>query len=295
VADVEWSDLKILLALSRAGSVAGAARALGVDQSTVSRRLAALEESLAARLIVRGGREFSLTAEGRAMCKAAETVDVAVAEAVREVRVSKLDVAGTVRVSCPPAFVPHLIKALAAVRDRYPALVGEISGAYRTIDLAKGEADIALRAFKPTEPDLVARVLCKCDWAVYVSDAYAAEHGVPATFDDLPKHALVTYAPTMHSVPGLRWMDDHRGGATRISRVDNLELAVQLVAADAGCAAIPTFMAEPMRLRRAFPAPVWFNEIFCVYHASTRDAARVRAAVDTFVAYFDAHAALFAT
>ncbi len=107
----EWGDLKIILALSRAGSVVGAARALGVDQSTISRRLASLEECVGVRLVLRGRREFSLTAEGRAMCTAAEAVETAIGEASRAVRVAKLEVSGTVRVSCPPAFVPHIFAA----------------------------------------------------------------------------------------------------------------------------------------------------------------------------------------
>ena len=235
----DWSDLKIILALSRAGSVAGAARALGVDQSTVSRRLTALEESVGAKLIVRGGREFALTSEGRAMCKAAESVEAAIGEASRAVRVAKLDVAGTVRVSCVPAMVPHLFAALGAVREKYPALSAEISGDYRTVDLAKGESDIALRAFKPTEPDLVARKLTDIAWNVFASPSYVAAHGRPKTREEIPQHALVVYAPSMHTVPGLRWMDDHRGNAARVTRVDNIEIAAEVISSGGGLGCLP--------------------------------------------------------
>ncbi len=290
----EWSDLKIILALSRAGSVAGAARALGVDQSTVSRRLTALEESVGARLIVRGGREFALTAEGRAMCTAAETVETAIGEASRAVRVAKLEVSGTARVSCPPAFVPHLIAALAAVREKYPALVAEIGGAYRTVDLAKGEADIALRAFRPTEPDLVARRLGEAAWGVFASRAYIDAHGIPKTIDDLPTHALVVYDATMHSVEGLRWMDDHRGEATKLTRVDNLEIAAEVIASGAGFGCLPYFIAAKRTdLVSAFAEPIWQNTIYCVFHESVRDTARIRATSDAFAAYFEANADVF--
>ena len=291
----EWSDLKIILALSRAGSVAGAARALGVDQSTVSRRLTALEESVGARLIVRGGREFALTSEGRAMCTAAEAVEAAIGEASRTVRVSKLEVTGTVRVSCPPAFISHLHTALAAVREKYPSLVAEISGAYRTVDLAKGEADMALRAFRPTESDLVVRKLIDMNWAVFAARSYAAAHPLPPTLAELPQHALVLYAATMHGVPGLRWMDDHRGDATQLTRVDNLEIAAEVISAGGGLGTLPCFIAAKQHdLVRVFPAPVWTNTLYCVFHESARDTARIRAASDAFAAYFEANAALFA-
>src|SRR5436189_3806137 len=98
----EWSDFRILLALSRAGSVAGAAKELGVDASTVSRRLTALEEGVGTRLVLRGGRELSWTAEGRAALAGAEAMEATVGEVLRECREAKLQAAGAVRVSVPP-------------------------------------------------------------------------------------------------------------------------------------------------------------------------------------------------
>ena len=290
----DWSDLKVILALSRAGSVAAAARALGVDQSTVSRRLSALEESVGARLIVRGGREFALTTEGRALFAAAETVEAAIGDASRAIRVAKLEVSGTVRISCPPAFVSHVFSAFDAVRETYPELVGEISGAYGTVDLAKGEADVAVRGFRPSEPDLVSRKLVECAWAIYASRSYAGAHELPKTIDELPRHALVVYAAPMHSVVGLRWMDDHRGDATRLTRVDNLEIAAEVTAAGAGLVVLPCLIAtKHERLVRVFAEPVWTNTMYCVFHESARDTARVRAASEAFASYFEANAAFF--
>lgn len=95
----EWSDFRVLLALASAGSVAGAARELHVDNSTVSRRLAALEEAVGAKLIIRGGREFNGTAEGRTLLSAAKAMDSAVTQAMLSMRTAKAEVEGTVRVS----------------------------------------------------------------------------------------------------------------------------------------------------------------------------------------------------
>jgi hypothetical protein len=101
-ADSDWNDLKVLLALSRGGSVVGAARALHVDQSTVSRRLAALEETLGCALLIRGGREFCWTAEGRTMIGAAEAAEAAVLAGTRRLRSTRLASTGVVRVSTTP-------------------------------------------------------------------------------------------------------------------------------------------------------------------------------------------------
>jgi DNA-binding transcriptional LysR family regulator len=289
----DWSDLKVILAIGRARSVAGAARAMGVDQSTVSRRLAALEETVGAALVVRGGRELTLTAEGRMLQAAAERIDGIVAEASLALRAAKDDVAGTTRMSCPPGFLLHVMNALRAAREKYPALNVQVNGDYRTVDLAKGEADLALRAFRPTEPDLIVRKLVDLGWAVYASPAYEEERGLPATFDELPAHALVLYPVTMHSVTGLRWMDEHKGNAKEVVRADNIELAAQVVSSGAGLGVLPAFVATPHRLVRVFEENITVTTAYCVYHESARSTARVRATADALASYFEANAAAF--
>jgi DNA-binding transcriptional LysR family regulator len=291
----DWSDLKVILAIARARSVAGAARAMGVDQSTVSRRLAALEETVGAGLVVRGGRELTLTPEGRMLQAAAERIEAIVAEATLALRAAKDDVAGTTRLTCPPGFVLHVMNALRAAREKHPALAVQVNGDYRTVDLAKGEADLALRAFRPTEPDLVGRKLVELGWGVYASPVYEKAHGLPKAFDELPMHALVLYPVTMHSVPGLRWMDEHKGEAVEVVRADNIELAAQIVSSGGGIGVLPAFVAAPHKLVRVFEEHVAVSTAYCVYHESARSTARVRATADALASYFEANAAAFMT
>ena len=94
VSEPEWGDFKLMLTLAKQGSIAGAARALSVDGSTVSRRLAALEKAVGATLILRGGREFSLTPEGRSAVADAEAIDITVLTARSAIRTAKRDVRG---------------------------------------------------------------------------------------------------------------------------------------------------------------------------------------------------------
>jgi DNA-binding transcriptional LysR family regulator len=291
----DWSDLKIILAVARARSVAGAARSLGVDQSTVSRRLAALEESVGAALVVRGGRELALTAEGRLLLSAAERVETIVGEASAALRAAKDELSGTVRLTCPPGFTLHVMLALKAARERHPSLKCEVSGDYRTLDLAKGESDVAVRAYRPTGPDLVVRKLADTGWKVYASKAYQAARGLPKSIAELPAHALVTFPVTMHSVGGLKWMDDHKGDATEVVRVDNIELAVQVVASGGGIGALPAFIGSSRaELVPVFDEIVFSNAAYCVFHESARDTARVRAVADALGSYFEANASTFA-
>ena len=111
--DPDWNDFKVLLALGRGGSIAGAARVLEIDHSTVSRRLAAIEDAFGAKLLIRGGREFAWTDEGRTALAAAEAVESAISDATRCIQTAKSDAVGIVRVSVSPAFVPLLMPMLA--------------------------------------------------------------------------------------------------------------------------------------------------------------------------------------
>lgn len=287
--DPDWNDFKIVLALARGGSVAGAARELAVDASTISRRLAALEDSLGARLIVRGGQKFAWTAEGRAVLSAAEAIGAAALEAARAVRSAKVDTATPVIVSCAPGLSATLTRMLAAVKEKRSELTLQLRAENRAVDLAKGEADIAVRMFRPSDPDLICRQAFEMGWAVYASADYLAEHGTPASFAELAAHHLVRYVSAMHKVAGPRWLEDHRGAAAASVQVDNTEVAAHVVASGGGISVLPCAVAEVRKdMQRVFPEPVAFNTGWLVYHESARDSARVRAAVDVLTEVLDA-------
>jgi DNA-binding transcriptional LysR family regulator len=290
--DPEWSDLKILAALSRGGSFSGAARILNVDHSTVSRRLAALEDAVEARLIVRGGRELAWTAEGRTMLRAAQSIEGIIAEAARDVRSAKVDAEGAVRLSVPPGISSTLARVLPALREKHPLLAIELRAENRVVDLAKGEADIALRMFRPNEPGLVCRRAFELGWGVYASRAYLAEHGTPASVDDLPNHRLILYVEAVQRAAGPRWLEVHRGTAPAFGHVDNTEVAAQMIASGGGIGVVPCLAAlSHPQLVPILQNPIASSTGFIVYHEATRDTARVRAAVEVLLGFFEANAA----
>lgn len=291
----EWSDFKVLLALARAGSVAGAARELQVDSSTISRRLAALEEAVGARLLIRGGREFTWRPEGRTLIDAGETMEAAATRALRAVRTAKSEVSDTVRVSVAPGFVPVLVRhVLPALREAHPSLRIELDGGFERVDLARGDADIALRMARPDEPGLVACHVLDCGWCAYAAASYLEAQGRPATFDELPQHELVLYIEALHRVPPLRWMEAYRGTARELLRVDNLEIACQTISAGGGIAVLPCFIADAVpELRRVFPDCVAVNPGWVVYHEAAGDTSRVRVVADALKDFFRSHEVMF--
>ena len=278
----DWDDLKVVLALARGGSVAGAARKLNVDHSTVSRRLAAIEEAFGTQLLIRGGREFAWTSEGRTVLAAAEAMETSIIAANQQIRTAKLEVAGTVRVATTASVLPILVPALATYQKRYPALQFEFVASIERADLAKGEADVALRFAKPAEPDLIGRHVINVGWALYASKSYLAEHGAPDSAGALSRHRLVLYAESMHRLgAGLRWLEDYRCDETVIIRVDNLQSAEQLVSLGRGIGALTCTQGDAnTELNRVFPDPFAHHPGYLVYHVSLRDVQRIRGALE---------------
>lgn len=282
----DWNDLKVVLALARGGSVAGAARELKVDHSTVSRRLAALEEALGAQLLVRGGREFAWTSEGKVVLATAEATEGLVAAAARQLRLARQEVGGTVRVSTTPSMLAVLGPVLPQFQSRYPSLDFEFLASQARVDLAKGAADIAVRFGESSEPDLVQRFVAEAGFALYASKAYVAQHGAPESPGQLGDHRLVLYIEPMHHYgPGLRWLEEHRREGTGITRVDSLQGAEQLLAHGRGIGSLPVYIGDRnSELQRVLPGPIAQARCYLVYHESLRDAARVRAAIEVLAA-----------
>ena len=286
--ELDWGDFKLLLALSRGGSVAGAARVLGVDSSTISRRLAAMERAVGACLVLRGGRDFSFTAEGKTAVSAAEAMEKIVVSAATSILEAKTEIDGVVRISSVPSLVRVLMPLPAIVSDKHPRLSIELNAATRLIDLAKGEADIAIRMVRPTEIDLIAKRAFEAAVAVYASKDYAAKHGLPACFEELNQHRLVQYVESMLHLPWLRWIENYANKNAPHTRVDTTEMAFTLIASGAGIGVLSCYSGDiSPDLVRVFPEPIASTSGWIVYHETARNSARIRAVVEILAEFFD--------
>ncbi len=289
MAEAEWNDFKILLALSRGGSIAGAARLLGVDNSTVSRRLAAVEAALGTCLIVRGGGEFVFTQEGKSALAAAEAMDAAAVAAVSNIRTAKHELDGVVRISCISSMLRALMPFQALVSEQHPKLSVELDSAQRFVDLAKGEADIAIRMIKkPTELDVVPTH--PFDWAeaAFASKSYLETHGCPQCPEELVNHNLVQYVESLWDLPPKGWIEKYARKDRPSLRVESTEMAYSVIAQGAGIGVIACYYGDiSPELVRVFPEPVFSTTGWIVYHESKRGSARVRTVVDMLGKYLD--------
>jgi DNA-binding transcriptional LysR family regulator len=189
----DWGDLRFFLAVARAGSTLAAARELGVNQTTVARRIAALEESLGLRLFDRNQDGYCVSEAGAEFVPYAERVAGEAVTFSRLVEQRKRNFSGVVRLTTPDALANLLVTpALAEFIELYPDIGVEVIGTDARLDLSRGEADIALRAGKmPSDPGVVVRKLAECPWGIYCSDSYAKKHGMPKSLAEVNDHYMV--------------------------------------------------------------------------------------------------------
>jgi DNA-binding transcriptional LysR family regulator len=183
-----WDDLKYFLAFARTGSLGAAANALGVNQSTVQRRLAELEERLGRRLVTRHHFGYGLTAPGQELQRSAEHVEMAATAFEREAAACDKSVTGTIRVTTTGSIADRLRKTLLidAFQSRHRELMLQLVISDRCLDLSKGEADLAIRAGEPTDEDLVGRKITEVQWAVYAGKSFLSV----TEFLNMPKTSI---------------------------------------------------------------------------------------------------------
>jgi DNA-binding transcriptional LysR family regulator len=282
----DWSDFRVLLALGRAGSVAGAARHLGVDSSTVSRRLAAAEKAFEAVLIVRDAGTFALTTEGAAAFAAAEAMEAAVGTARATIRNARNALAGIVRIACPPVAIGYLAGFPEMVAMAHPGLGVELLSGRAPVDLAKGEADISIRAVRPTDMDLVVAHGFQLGSGVYAARSYLEAHGRPATLAEIAGHRLVRYADVFLHLPAFAWIEQFAEPGAPTVRIDNTDLAQRMIATGAGIGVLFCVSGDADdRLVRVFDEPIDRIGVNIVYHQSMRGSVRVRAVLDHLIRF----------
>lgn len=242
----DWNDLRHLIAVSRSGSTLAAARALGVNQSTVHRRLVELERRTGLGLVRRQPAGYRLSELGETLIDHVLAVETAVENLERKIRSLKLDLEGTIRLTCPEPTVPRIAACglIDRFHMRYPRLVVEFVTSDRYLDLAKGEADVAFRSGEPVDERLVGRKICDSVWAVYASKSYIQKRGRPESIADLANHALIGFDGIMKGHRVAKWLPTAVPDARIVSRSSSMLGAVSSVKAGVGIAPLPTTLGD---------------------------------------------------
>ncbi|WP_375254246.1 LysR family transcriptional regulator [Yoonia sp.] len=242
----DWGDARVFLAVAREGSTLAAARVLGINQTTVSRRIDVLEHVLGVALFEKTTRGARTTEAGKALLTAAEALEAAALTFEALAIEQSLRDAPPIRLTAfDNAMAGSLGKIIAAFSEENPDISFEFIASERILDLCKGEADVALR-LSPAIADerLIVTRLGDHAWTYYASKAYAAKNGVPKAYvDDL--------AP--HKVALLAHISSKRRGVMRCATADDLRMAI---AAGQAIGPLPTFEGDKNpNLVRCFPPP----------------------------------------
>jgi DNA-binding transcriptional LysR family regulator len=283
---MNWDDLRYFLAIHRAGSLVAAARQLNVNPTTVGRRLEALERELKSPLFHRTPSGYQSTEAGLELLPRAERIEQEMLAVERELDGADQRVDGTVRLSATEMMATRFIMPhLPALRERHPRLQLELLCTQRSVDLARREADIALRLARPREPNLIARQLADIPLSLYAAHSYLARRGTPQDAgEQLAGQDVLMFADTPAFAIENTWLERRSRDAAVVLRSDSVSSIYSAVVAGAGIALLPRVVADldPALVRiptRDAPQP---RTIWQTIHEDLRGSARVRA-VTTFL------------
>jgi DNA-binding transcriptional LysR family regulator len=242
----DWNDLKAFLAVARGGSTLAGAKQLGVNQTTVARRIESLEHDLGLKLFERGQTGSRLTEEGEALIPEAEKVEQAAIRFENFAAGQRRGVSGGLRLTTNELVANTMvIPALVEFRKIHPDVQVDLVITDRSLDLAAGEADLAIRTSQALAvSDLVARKICDHEMALYCSRDYATRRGVPASLSDLQSHDLIDMALEDGEMASSSWMMRQAGGKPPITRCNNMASLVHAVKAGLGVGALPCTIGD---------------------------------------------------
>ncbi len=281
---MDWNDLRFFLSVARSGSLTQTAAAMGVSQSTVSRRIGELEASVGMTLFARHATGYFLTDEGREVLRHAEVVEDGILALERGAAGLDKTPTGTVRVATSENLASDLIiPALPVFRERFPGICLELITSNTTANLSRREADIALRVVRPERGNLKVRRVGHMTYSVYGSrdylDAHPAMPGEP-----LEGRHIITWDESHAHLPAANWLAQTHPGCKVALVTTSLPTQIAAVRAGLGLAVIPDFLATGDDLVRVVPPEELFsNEVWLVTHADLVASARVRA-VSEFLA-----------
>lgn len=242
---MDWDHFRFFLALARAERLITAARRLGVDHTTVARRIKALEQQVGQPLFLRTPQGYVLTEAGRHLLPAAEFMENAYASINQLQPAAAEQLSGQVRVGATEAYgVLMLSKQLARLSERYPHLQIDLLALPRALQLSRNEADIVITLERPEKGPFIITRLTDYELRLYASPAYLAQHAPIRAKDDLKQHRFVTYVNDLLFSNELNFLAELVPTSHGHWRSTSVLAQQEAVAHGAGIAILPDFAAQ---------------------------------------------------
>jgi DNA-binding transcriptional LysR family regulator len=279
---MDWDGLQAFLAVARSGRVSAAARRLGVEHTTVARRIDGLEKTLGVSLFYRTSRGYLLTPEGQSVVSPVEAIEQAALAVEARAREQSGTLAGRVRIAMPPEFGSHwLAPRLGAFRTIHPQIHLQILVGTRQRDLARGEAELAIQPPRPTQTGMLAVRLARVAVGLY-----AARHLIGGKRlrirkpTDLRGLCLFTYTPPFQVLQEARWFQPILESATIALESNSTHSLLAAARAGSGVAVLPRFVAREHDDLVAVSDDVASHDLLLITHPEVRRNPNVRATAD---------------
>lgn len=275
----DWNDLKYLLAIARHGSSLAAARSLGVNQSTVQRRISELERRLGCALVERQQSGYRLTVLAEHLHPFAESVASAASAFEQHARTAVLSTSSVLRLTCPEPVAVRLTES--GFIDRFHIAHSDVKVELvlsdRYVDLTKGEADVAFRSGDTDDGILLGRKIADSIWAIYASRDYVAREGAPSSIEQLAGHPLIGFDQKMQNHRLAVWLNQSAPDALYAARSSSVLGLVSAAKSGVGIAPLPIALgdAESDLIRVIGPVPELTRAWRVLCHPDVRQTRRV--------------------
>jgi len=272
---MNWNDLNLVLAICRSGSLSGAARSLGVNHSTVFRRLNAIEKDLQVRLFERQASGYLMTEAGEAVKGSAERIDEEVVTLSRELLGRDLRLQGAIRITAPEGVALRLLTPqLASFCQLHPDITIDLVVSSSTLRLSHREADVAVRATRTPPDSSIGREVCKFRFSMYASPDYVADNRDKA----LEEHFWVMPDDAIDFFPSALWRKKIYPKPKIVYSSNNTMAIVEAAKAGLGVAPLPCFLgdSESGLVRVIAPPEELTLSLWVLIHPDLRHTARVR-------------------
>ncbi len=280
--NLAWDDLRLIKSIAEVRNLPAAAELLGVNHSTVFRRLGQLEEALSARLFERHRSGYTLTPVGEEMVALAQKVDEDITAFMRKLAGREIAPAGTLRVTTNDSLLVHLLTPLfTRFHRQWPDVQLDVVLANQALNLSKRDADVAIRATDSPPENLVGRRAATIAWTLYGSAA-VFQHPQAIPFESLHGHDWVSLGDTFATFTAVKFIEEHVAAERVAYKVNTVLGLAEAIEQGLGIGHLPCFVgdARPGLVRLGPPNPELATGLWLLTHPDLRHSPRVRIFLD---------------
>ncbi len=279
---LNWDGLRFFIAAAEGGSLTAAATVLGSNQPTVGRYINSLESQLGVKLFQRSVNGLTMTEEAVYLLEHCRKMQSEVVKIERTLSGEKT-VSGTVRVALPEGLCHEVLApTLPRFHSEYPDIRLILNVSANAANLMRGEADIAIRLFRPVESNLVVRQLGFMHMGLYASHAYIENFGKPLMLSELMRHRVITYGDKLTTLPENEWLLEHSSQELQVLGCDSTSTRLKATLAGTGISIQPCIFQRMNPQLKGVLDEITLpgHEMWMVYHSDLREITRIRAVVD---------------